>query len=99
MKELLLCVTYTAKHGEKEKFIDEVSAGGILEKIRQEDGCLQYEYYYATQDEDKIVLVEKWENEEKQQIHMKQPHMEQLKDIKEKYVIHTKLEKAFVETE
>lgn len=99
MKELLLCVTYTAKHGEKEKFIDEVSASGILEKIRQEDGCLQYEYYYAAQDEDKIVLVEKWENEEKQQIHMKQPHMEQLKDIKEKYVIHTKLEKAFVEAE
>lgn len=93
MKELLLHVTYITKPSARNEFIKEVLASGVLETIRKEEGCKCYEYYCATEDENKILLVEKWENEELQSVHLKQPHMKQLQVIKEKYVLETKLEK------
>lgn len=95
MKKLLLCVTYKAKHGMREEFIKEISSSGLLETIRKEDGCIEYEYCYSVLDEDKILLVEQWESEEKQQAHVMQPHMDRLRALKEKYIYDTKLEKAF----
>lgn len=94
MQKLLLCVEYTAKHGMKEKFVDEVTSSGVLAAIRGEDGCLSYDYYYAVEDEDKILLVEQWASAEKQTIHTQQPHMEQLKALKDKYIADTKFNKS-----
>lgn len=93
MQGLLLCVTYTAKPGMREKFVNEIVSGGILEKIRNEEGCLSYDYYYAASEEDKILLVERWESEEHQKVHMGQPHMEQLKAVKDAYILDVQLEK------
>lgn len=41
---LLLNVTYTMKPGMRDTFLKEVQAQGILDAVRQEDGCLQYAY-------------------------------------------------------
>lgn len=96
MKKLLLCVTYKAKHGMREKFVNEIISSGILETILNEDGCIEYEYFYSVKDEDKVTLIEQWESEEKQQVHVMQPHMDKLRALKEKYVDDTKLERAFL---
>lgn len=97
MQSLMLCVTYTAKPGMRETFIREVYSSGILDKIHHEKGCLEYGYYLSVENEDDILLVEKWETEEQQQIHLKQPHMEVLKSIKERYVSNVRLEKGFLQ--
>lgn len=96
MKPLMLCVTYTAKPGMREAFIGEIYSSGILDKILQEDGCLEYGYYLATKNEANILLVEKWETEEQQQTHLTQPHMETLKSIKASYISDVRVEKAFL---
>lgn len=95
MKQLMLCVTYTARPGLREAFIREINSSGILEKILQEDGCLEYGYYLSVKDKDDVLLVEKWETEEKQQTHLKQPHMEVLKSIKDRYTSGVRIEKFF----
>lgn len=95
--KLLLCVTYTTKPGQKEAFVQEVEEKGILEKILQEDGCLGYDYFYPASGKDEILLVEKWESEDLQQAHLKQPHMKEVQALKEKYIIETKFEKACTE--
>ena len=41
----------------------------------------------------KILLVEKWASEEQQQTHLRQPHMQQLKQWKEQYIAETAVEK------
>ena len=41
----------------------------------------------------KILLVEKWASEERQQTHLRQPHMQQLKRWKEQYIAETTVEK------
>lgn len=88
-----LHVTYTAKPGMREKFVKAIEAEGLADKIRWEDGCLRYDYYYAAGDGLTILLVEAWESEEKQQIHMTQPHMERVMELKELYIDDVKLER------
>ena len=72
MKTLTLCVTYHAKPGMRDAFIREVFAGGVLDEIRREDGCISYQYFFNAENDD--------------QIHMKQPHMDILMTIKNRYI-------------
>lgn len=89
MERLLLLVKYKTKPGTRKKFVDEVSELGIIKKIHCEDGCLSYKYYYDSENEDELLLVEEWQSKEQQQKHLMTKHMEKLKNIKEKYVIKT----------
>lgn len=93
MQNLILFVTYTTNPGMREAFIQEVLKSGILEKIRCESGCLGYEYYRSVSRADEILLVEKWESEEHQTLHLKQPHMEILASIKNRHVSDTRVDK------
>ena len=54
---------------------------------------MSYNYYDDVEDSDKLLLVEEWESEEDQQKHLQMPHMETLKQIKEKYVLDTAVTK------
>jgi len=84
--ELMLSVKYTAKPGRREEFVGKIVAQGILDAIRAEEGCLQYEYYFSTDREDEVLLLEKWASEAHQRAHMTQPHMAQLRAIKEECI-------------
>ena len=81
--ELTLHVTYTAKPGCREQFVRRIVTQGILTAIRNEAGCLAYDYYFSAQDENTVLLVERWESEAHQRIHMQQPHMAALRKIRE----------------
>ena len=88
-----LHVTYTAKPGKREAFVKAIEAEGLADAIRWEDGCLRYDYFFAASDEVTILLMEAWESEEKQQIHMTQPHMKRLMELKDLYIDDVKLER------
>lgn len=85
MKTLTLCVTYHAKPGMRDAFIREVFAGGVLDETRREDGCISYQYFFNAENDDQILLLEKWFSEDHQKAHMKQPHMDILMTIKNRY--------------
>lgn len=92
MTPIIIFVTYTAKTGTREKFVNEIFSGNLLETIRNEEGCISYDYYYPVQEKDSITLIEKWETQEHQKCHLQQPHMEELRKIKERYITDTKVE-------
>mgnify|MGYP003297057374 CR=1 FL=1 len=94
MKTFLLFVTYTAKDGQAQNFVNELEKSGAASLVRAEDGCIRYDYYYSAKDKNTVLLFEEWESEEKQQIHLTQPHIAQIKEIKEKYILSTELRKA-----
>lgn len=91
---LTIYVKYVAHGGCREKFLREIVEQGILTAIREEDGCLMYDYYLSAQDENVILLLEQWESEAHQRVHMQQPHMKPLMEIKEKYIAGTTLGKV-----
>ena len=91
MDELMLYVTYTAKPGCREQFVREIVRRGILTAIRNEDGCEMYDYYFSAQDENVVLLIEKWATAAHQRVHMEQPHMAELMALKEQYIDNTRL--------
>ena len=87
---LKLSVNYFAKPGRREEFLRRVEEG-ILTAIRREEGCLRYDYYLSCQNEDEILLLEAWDTDEHQRIHMEQEHMKRLRAIKDECIAETKL--------
>jgi quinol monooxygenase YgiN len=64
---------------------------GILEAIREENGCIKYDYYLSEKNPDELLLVEQWESKEHQQIHILQPHMDKMREFKNDYITSTVL--------
>ena len=87
MEAFTICVIYKAK-GETDRvaFVDEMKSAGVLDLIKNEDGCLKYEYYFSDEDKNKIVLFEQWRDKDAQKVHMTQPHMQAAMAIKGKYI-------------
>ena len=91
---LTLYVKYTAKPGCRETFVRQIVEKGILTAIRQEPGCLAYDYYFSAQDENELLLIERWQSAEHQRVHMQQPHMTRLRELKAKYIDDTEMGKV-----
>ena len=88
-----ILVTYTAKPGRREEFVSRVTSQGLLAAVRAEHGCLGYQYFYAAEDPDQLLLVEQWTDESAQAAHMEQPHMKELAAIKGECILSTQLER------
>lgn len=88
---LLLNVTYTMEPGMRDTFLKGVQAQGILDAVRQEDGCMQYAYYLPAQEDNTLLLVERWRDRAAQQVHLTTPHMAALGKIKADCVVGTQI--------
>ena len=84
--EVNLLVTYTTKPGCREQFVHEVVAQGVLAAVRAEDGCGMYEYFFSVENENVVMLKERWSSEAHLRAHIAQPHMATLAAIKKQYV-------------
>ena len=84
-------VVFNCLEGKREAFVEAVKKEGILDAVRAEDGCIRYDYYYSEKDPCELLLVEAWESREHQQIHIGQPHMARLRDMKDGYIVSTTL--------
>ena len=84
-------VKFTCLPEKREAFIRKVKETGILAAIRAEDGCIRYDYYLSEKDPNELLLLEQWQTKEHQQIHIGQPHMAQLRALKDDYITNTQL--------
>ena len=84
-------VVFKCLEGKREAFVEKVKQEGILSAIRAEDGCLRYDYYFSESDANELLLVEAWESKRHQGIHIAQPHMAKLREMKDGYIESTKL--------
>ena len=51
-------------------------------------------YYFSAQDENVVLLVERWESEAHLRVHLTQPHMAALRKIKDAFIETTRLVRA-----
>ena len=79
-------VTFKCRPAMREAFVERVKQEGILDKIRNEDGCHRYDYYFSAEDDTKLLLLEAWESKRHQEIHMTQPHMADLRAFNDDYI-------------
>lgn len=73
------------------KFVELVREQGVLAGVRAERGCLQYEYFAALEDPDKLFLLECWEDEACLDAHAHSENMERLKQLKEQCALDTQI--------
>lgn len=95
MGEITLIVTYKCIKDQREAFLNEIVKHGILDEILKEDGCILYKYAYGVLDADELILIERWSNSDVQQAHLARPHMQLLKEIKQRYVTDTRVETLY----
>jgi quinol monooxygenase YgiN len=86
-------VTYKLRNKKREDFMAALEEIGMAEKSRQEKGCIMYEYYPSAEDENKLLLIEKWEKPADQRVHTQSPHFKKLAEIKNDYVLDTIIDK------
>ncbi len=84
-------VIFDCFEGKREAFVEKVKEEGIVDAIRNEEGCIRYDFYFSEKNKNEILLIEEWESKEKQQIHVNQPHMEIFREIKKSHVGNTTL--------
>ncbi len=84
-------VVFQSVPGKREAFIEKLHSEGIVEEVRKEDGCHRYDYYFSEKNPDEILLIEEWESKKHQEIHIEQPHMARLREIKTDYILSTNL--------
>ncbi len=66
---------------------------GIDSASRAEAGNEKYDYYFPVDDNDELLLVEKWKDAEAIIEHGKQPHFKRLGELKADYVDETIIER------
>ena len=62
MTALTMLVIYKAKPGMRQTYVQQLRSSGILKKIREENGCLGYDFYFSEEDENTLLLVEQWQD-------------------------------------
>ena len=55
---------YTGENGNALKFAREMENSGTADAIRREEGNLRYEYFIPMQDEETVLLIDSWENQQ-----------------------------------
>ena len=84
-------VVFKCVPGKREEYIERLKSEGIVDAVRKEEGCIRYDYYFSEKDKDEILLIEAWESKRHQEIHIEQPHMARLRELKPDYVLSTEL--------
>ncbi len=86
-----IAVIFKCFPGKREEYIELLTKEGIVDAIRNEDGCISYDYYFSQSDKDEILLIEKWDKKETQQLHITLPHTVKMLSFKDGYVKSTEI--------
>ncbi len=90
---LVINIYYTGKDGSARAFAKEMTESGLVDRIRQEEGNLGYEYFFPVDDEETILLIDKWKNQEALDFHHKTDMMKQIAALREKHKLKMKIER------
>ena len=90
-------IYYTGSNGSARSFAEEMINSGIVNEIRNKRGNIRYEYFLPLDDEETILLIDSWENQEALDEHHKSETMKKIIDLRNKYDLHMKVERYTLE--
>lgn len=86
-------IYYTGKNDSAQRFVEEMENSGIATKIREEKGNLGYDYFFPRNDEETVLLIDKWTDQSAIDSHHASPMMAQIARLREKYDLTMKVER------
>ncbi|MBQ3028834.1 MAG: antibiotic biosynthesis monooxygenase [Lachnospiraceae bacterium] len=82
---IIVNLYYTGQNGNARKFAEEMTARGIVDAVRAEEGNERYEYFFPMEDAETVLLIDRWKNQEALDIHHKSEMMKQIAELRDKY--------------
>ncbi|MCM1038672.1 MAG: antibiotic biosynthesis monooxygenase [Ruminococcus sp.] len=86
-------IYYSGENGNAVKFVKEMTASGVVDAIRAEEGNIRYEYFFPMEDKETVLLIDSWQDQHSLDVHHASPMMEQIAKLREKYDLHMKVER------
>ena len=86
-------IYYTGEGGNAKKFAKEMIASGIVQDIRAEEGNLLYEYFLPIDDDETVLLIDSWKNQDALDKHHATEMMQKIIALREKYDLHMRVER------
>ncbi len=86
-------IYYTGENDNARKFAEEMEQSVTVAAIRKEAGNKRYEYFYPKNDEQTVLLIDTWENQEALDKHHASPMMNKIAKLRNKYNLHMKVER------
>lgn len=86
-------IYYTGENGSAKAFVKEMLTSGLVDEIRKEKGNRRYEYFFSVEDEETVLLVDSWDNQEA----IDSSIMDQIMELRIKYHLHMKVERYFLD--
>ena len=71
---------------------------GVVDAVRAEDGNERYEYFFPMEDEETVLLIDRWRDQAALDAHHKSPMMEKIAYLREKYRLRLRVERYADET-
>ena len=90
---IIVNLYYTGQNGNARKFAEEMSARGIVDAVRAEEGNERYEYFFPMEDAETVLLIDRWKDQEALDIHHKSEMMKQIAELRDKYKLHLRVER------
>lgn len=92
-------IYYSGKDKNARKFAEEMMASGVVSDIRAEAGNIRYEYFFPMEDEETVLLIDSWKDQQSIDLHHASPMMAQIIKLREKYDLHMKVERYLSDEE
>ena len=92
-------IYYTGRGNNARKFAEEMVSSGVVEDIRKETGNLRYDYFFPMDDQQTVLLIDSWENQQAIDARHASPMMGQIIRLREKYDLHMKVERYVFDAE
>lgn len=84
---------YTGKNGAARAFAEEMVSSGTVERIKNEQGNLKYDYFIKMDEPETVLLVDSWESQTAIDLHHASPMMKKIMELREKYDLHMRVER------
>ena len=86
-------IYYTGENGNARKFAEEMIQSGTVDKIRNEQGNLRYEYFQPLDDPETVLLIDQWTDQKAIDVHHASPMMQTISELREKYGLKMEVER------
>ena len=86
-------IYYKGKGNAAREFAREMTENGTVRAIREEKGNERYAYFFPAEDEETVLLIDSWKNQEALDVHHASPMMQKIAALREKYDLTMKVER------
>ena len=90
---LTVNIYYSGSDGNAKKFAEEMTASGLVDAIRAEEGNEKYAYFFPADDPETVLLIDRWRDQAALDVHHKTPMMTQIAQLRKKYKLKMRVER------